>query len=182
MTGVQTCALPIWSRSKLVVDGDLREWGELAFDVQSPAEVLGHGVYRGPADASFRFDLRWDEEALYFGIDVRDDSVVSGAGLSAREQDHVAVLVDARPDPERSENMGLFAAIRSGAMAELVNLWVTLDEARSDEVMRLFVGDQAEGIQRAARRTSRGYAVEASIPRSVLDQRRGAVWDLSLSG
>ncbi len=165
-------------RSKVSVDGDLREWGELAFEVDDPAEVEGHGRYRGPGDASFRFDLRWDDEALYLAIDVRDDSVVSGSQLSAREQDHLSILVDARPDPDRSANMGLFASIRSGDMAKLVNVLATLEEPRSDQIMGFFVGEMPAGIRQAARPTPQGYAVEASIPRALLDERRGGDWDL----
>jgi hypothetical protein len=165
-------------RSKVAVDGDLREWGELAFVVDAPAEIEGHGRYRGPADASFRFDLRWDDDALYLAIDVRDDSVVAGTSLSAREQDHVGILVDARADPERSANIGLFAAIRSGDMAKQVNLVATLEEPRSDQIMGFFVGAVPEGIRSVSRRTPQGYAVEASIPRAVLDERRGGDWDL----
>ena len=164
-------------RSKVAVDGDLREWGKLAFSVDDPAEVQGHGSYRGPGDASFRFDVRWDDEALYLGIDVRDDSVVAGTQLSAREQDHVDLNLDARPDPDRSANMGLFAAIRSGVMAKTVNVVTTLEEPRSDQIMGFFVGKLPEGIRRAARRTPQGYAVEISIPRAVLDERRGGDWD-----
>jgi len=109
---------------------------------------------------------------------VRDDSIVADSELSAREQDHVSLLVDARPDPERSANMGLFASIRSGDMAKQVNVTATLEEPRSDQVMGFFVGEVPEGIGSVARRTERGYAVEARIPRALLDERRGGDWDL----
>jgi hypothetical protein len=165
------------ARSKIEVDGDLREWGELAFEVDDPAEVEGHGSYDGPDDASFRFDVRWDDEWLYVGIDVRDDSIVSGSELSAREQDHLSLLVDARPDPDRSANMGLFAAIRSGDMAKQVNVTATLEEPRSDQIMGFFVGEVPADITSATRRTPQGYAVEARIPRALLDERRGGDWD-----
>ena len=160
-----------------VVDGDLGEWGTLVFDVESPAEITGHGRHRGADDASFRFDLRWDDEALYAAVDVRDDSVVADGERSAREQDHVSLLFDARPDPDRSENPGLFAAIRSGVMAKLVSLVATLEEPRGDDVMRFFVGELPDGVRVASRRTPGGYAVEVGIPRAVLDARRGAAWD-----
>jgi hypothetical protein len=163
--------------SRIVVDGDLAEWGELAFDVAVPAELTGHGEYRGPEDASFRFDARWDEAALYVAVDVRDDSIVAGRELSAREQDHVAVTVDARPDPERSANEGLFAAIRSGVMAKLVTVVATIEEPRRDGVMALFAGPTPEGVRFAAYRTPAGFAAEIAIPRELLDERRGGAWD-----
>jgi hypothetical protein len=163
--------------SGIHVDGDLAEWGPLAFDVAVPAELMGHGRYRGPADASFRFDVRWDEAALYVGVDVRDDSIVGGRELSAREQDHVAVTVDARPDPERSANQGRFEAIRSGVMARLVSVLATLEEPRRDDVMALFGAAPPEGARFAAYRTPAGYAAEIAIPREILDERRGGAWD-----
>jgi hypothetical protein len=163
--------------SRIAVDGDLREWGRLAFEVEEPAEMGGHGTWRGPEDGSFRFDVRWDDAALYAAVDVRDDSVVSGRDLSAREQDHVTLSVDARPDPERSENQGLFAAIRSGVMKELVTVVATLEEPRRDAAMAFFTGPPAEGARFAAYRTPTGYAAEISIPREILDERRGAAWD-----
>jgi hypothetical protein len=163
--------------SRIAVDGDLHEWGRLAFEVEEPAEVAGHGSWRGPEDGSFRFDVRWDDAALYAAVDVRDDSLVSGRDLSAREQDHVTLSVDARPDPQRSENEGLFAAIRSGVMAKIVTVVATLEEPRRDAVMTLFAGPPSEGVRFAAHRTPAGYAAEISIPRELLDERRGAAWD-----
>jgi hypothetical protein len=163
--------------SAIYVDGDLEEWGELAFDVAVPAEITGHGEYRGPEDASFRFDVRWDDAALYVAVDVRDDSVVAGRELSAREQDHVGVTVDARPDPERSANQGRFEAIRSGVMARLVHVLATLEEPRRDDVMALFAAAPPEGVRFAAYRTPAGYAAEIAIPRELLDERRGGAWD-----
>jgi hypothetical protein len=165
------------ARAEVAVDGDLREWGHLAFEVDEPAEISGHGEWRGPRDASFRFDVRWDETALYLAAAVRDDSIVAGSDRSAREQDHVAVTVDARPDPERSANLGLFPAIRSGVMAKLVNVLATLEEPRRDSVMALFAGEPPAGVRSAARRSAEGFGAEISIPRAVLDERRGGAWD-----
>jgi hypothetical protein len=161
----------------IAVDGDLAEWGRLAFEVEEPAEVVGHGRYRGPEDASFRFDVRWDELALYAAVDVRDDSIVVGQERSAREQDNVILSVDARPDPERSENQGRIAAIRSGVMAKLLNVMATLEEPRRDGVIALFAGPTPEGVRFAAFRTPAGFAAEIAIPRDLLDERRGAAWD-----
>jgi hypothetical protein len=165
------------SAAPIAVDGDLAEWGRLAFEVEEPAEILGHGAYHGPEDGSFRFDLRWDELALYLAVDVRDDSIVAGRDRSAREQDNVSVTVDARPDPERSENMGYFAAIRSGVMANLVHVVATIEEPRRDGVTALFAGPTPEGVRFAAYRTPAGFAAEIAIPRDLLDERRGGAWD-----
>ena len=165
------------THAKLEVDGDLREWGELAFAVDEPAEVEGPGRHDGPADARFRFDVRWDAEALHVAVLVRDDSVVADPERSVREQDHVALTLDARPDPARSRNVDFYTAIGSGELRELVTVLAALEEPRPDRVMTLLSGPPAPGVRSAARRTPEGYAVEISVPNALLDARRGARWD-----
>ena len=161
----------------VTVDGDLREWGRLAFVVDEPGERSGQGSYRGPEDGSFRFGVRQDKEFLYVGVDVRDDSIVASPDEVAREQDHVSLNIDVRPDPERSMNEETFVAIRSGAMARMLSPLVALQETRPDPVMRLFAGALPDGVRQAVLRTETGYAVELAVPAKLLDERRGARWD-----
>jgi hypothetical protein len=161
----------------VAVDGDLREWGRLPFVVDEPGEQSGHGIHRGPEDGSFRFGVRQDTEFLYVGVDVRDDSLVASPDEVAREQDHVSLNLDARPDPERSKNEETFVAIRSGAMARMISPLVALQETRPDPVMRLFAGGLPEGVRQAVHRTESGYALEVAVPAKLLDERRGARWD-----
>ena len=131
--------------------------------MDEPGEQSGHGIHRGPEDGSFRFGVRQDREFLYVAVDVRDDSIVASADEVAREQDHVSLNLDARPDPERSKNEETFVAIRSGAMAKMVSPLVALQETRADPIMRLFAGGVPEGVRQAVRRTETGYAVEVAI-------------------
>ena len=141
-----------------------------------PGGESGHGIHRGPEDGSFRFAVRQDREFLYVAVDVRDDSIVVSPDLVAREQDHVDVSIDARPDPERSKNEETFVAVRNGSMAKLVSPQIALQETRPDPIIALF-GSVPEGTRQAARRTATGYAVEVAIPAAVLDDRRGGRWD-----
>ena len=160
------------------VDGDLTEWGELRFSAEAPGDVEGHGPHAGPRDASFRFGVAYDDDNLYFAVDVTDDSLVAGSDLIGREQDHVQVQVDARPDPERSANEGFYEAMASGSFSKLLGRTVTLEEPKEDPLLELFgTGGPPEGSRQAAARTERGYAVEVSIPTSALDEARGADWD-----
>jgi hypothetical protein len=161
----------------VTVDGDLSDFGPLPFVVDVPGEQSGHGIHRGPNDASFRFGVRQNGEFLYVGVDVRDDSIVASKDEVARDQDHVAINLDARPDPERSKNEETFVSLRSGALKQMVTPLVALQETRDDPIMRLFAGGVPEGLRQAARRTEAGYAVEIAVPVSVLDERRGARWD-----
>jgi hypothetical protein len=159
------------------VDGDLAEWGRLPFVVDEPGGRGGHGVHRGPDDASFRFGVRQDRDFLWLAVDVRDDSLVATPDEVLRHQDHVAVSIDARPDPERSVNEETFAAIRSGAMAKLVGPLVALGETRPDPILRMFGVGSPAGVEQAVRRTETGYALEVAVPAAVLDERRGSRWD-----
>ncbi len=160
------------------VDGDLGDWTPLAFDVRTPGEVSGPGTYEGPADASFAFDLRQDEGALYAAIQVRDDSVVSGADEKLREQDHVTLSLDARPEPARSKNAEFFPSLLAGDLAKVVTVFCGPEpHPRPDPLLaRLGTGDR-EGVVCAGRRTSAGYVAEISVPAKLLDEARGARWD-----
>jgi predicted phosphodiesterase len=161
----------------IAVDGDLAEWGRLPFVVDEPAGRSPHGVHRGPEDASFRFGVRQNADFVWLAIDVRDDSIVATPDAVAREQDHVSVNLDPRPDPERSKNEETFVAIRSGAMTKMVSMLVPLGEARPDPILRMFGAGAPAGVQQAVRRTDSGYAVEIAVPAAALDERRGARWD-----
>lgn len=161
----------------ITVDGDLADWDALNFRADIPGEREGDGEHRGAADGSFRFGVAHDGEFLYLGVRVRDDSLVAGGGRSVQEQDHVAIRVDARPDPERSRNQGLSAAYASGAVQKIIWLLAPLGETRHDQIAELLAGLQPEGVRSAVARSGGGYAVEFAIPSRALDQRRGASWD-----
>jgi hypothetical protein len=166
------------SASKAVrVDGKLGEWGRLPIVVEEPAGLYGHGIHKGPEDGSFRFGVRYDKRFVYVGVDVRDDSIVASPAEVAREQDHVSVNLDARPDPARSLNEPTFVALRSGSLAKMVSVLVALQETRPDPILRLFAGGMPEGVESAVTRTELGYAVEIAVPAAALDERRGARWD-----
>lgn len=163
--------------SAVNVDGDLAEWSALPFVVDQPGEVGGHGSYSGTEDASFRFGVAYDETHLYVAVDVTDDSIVASGERTAREQDTVDLSIDARPDPDRSQNMGLFAAIATGSFGKIISSKITLEEPRPDPIMALFGAGAPEGLQHAAVRTPRGYAAEFAVPKEALDAARGAEWD-----
>jgi hypothetical protein len=159
------------------LDGNLDEWGRLPVVVEEPGGRYGHGHYRGPEDASFRFGVRHDAKFLYLGIDVRDDSIVATKERVTREQDHVALSLDTRPDPERSKNEGLFVALRGGALARMVSPLIALQETRPDPIMRLFGASNTESVESAVRLTQNGYAMEVAVPTALLDEHSGGRWD-----
>jgi len=168
---------PVPKASRVAVDGDLSEWGDLRFHVDRPAELEGHGRHSGPDDASFRFDVRQDDERVYLAVRVVDDSHVSSSDSIAREQDGVRISLDARPREERNANGGLFAMIRSGALRRMVSPTVTVESPRPDPILELFTGGASDPTSKAARATEGGYEVELSVPHAVLDEHAGGRWD-----
>ena len=97
------------------IDGDVGEWGSLRFQVASRPGP-GHGE---SSPVSFDFDVRCDEAFAYFGVAVRDPVLYVPEREIGRRQDGVQLVLDARPDPERSENQHFFEAAMSGAIRKM---------------------------------------------------------------
>ncbi len=163
----------------IAADADLVDWAPLTFRVRAPGELEGHGDYDGAADASFAFDVRHDDAGVHFAVQVRDDDVVSMPSRTLREQDHVVINLDARPEAERNKNMEYLAARLSGELQKQITAFCGVQEKPvADPILALFAPTTGKAkISCAARRTSEGYAVEVTIPGSQLDDRRGARWD-----
>ena len=154
---------------EIKLDGDLGEWGDLPY-------ASGSGLGGGP-QASFRFDVRHDDEYLYLGVDVLDSTPVHSAELTARDQDAVQINLDARPDPQRSSaGQGYFEAIMDGTMNQLLVDWFTPVEPHFDSLISRWLPAPPDGMLQAAKRTERGYAVEVAVPATWLDQRQGKPW------
>ena len=164
----------------ITADADLADWAPLAFQVRVPGELEGHGDYTGAADASFAFDVRHDAVGVHFAVQVRDDDIVSTPTRTLREQDHVVINVDARPEPARNKNMDYIAARFSGELSKQITMFCGVQEKPvADPILAMFAPTTGQArVTCAARRTSEGYAVEVSIPSSQLDERRGAAWDV----
>jgi len=81
----------------VVVDGKLDEWGELPYACLSPAAKTRPGLWKGPADGSFRFAISYDDQYVYAAVRVTDDSMVSEKGVNPWDQDGVNIGVQAWP-------------------------------------------------------------------------------------
>jgi hypothetical protein len=160
-------------------NADLADWPPLAFQVHAPGELDGHGVHDGAADASFAFDVRRDGAGVHFAVQVRDDDVISTPTRTLREQDHVVINVDARPEAARNRNVDYMAARVSGELRKQITAFCGVQQKPlSDPILALFAPSAGKpAIACAGRRTSDGYAVEVSMPAELLDDARGAAWD-----
>ena len=156
-------------------DADLAEWAPLAFAVRAPGELDGHGDHEGAADASFAFDTRHDEAGVHFAVPVRDDDVVATPHRTLREQDHVVINLDARPEAARNRNMDYLAARLSGELGKSITSFCGPEQnPERDRILEMFASTTK--IACAARRTSEGYVLEVSIPRTLLDEAAGGSW------
>lgn len=153
------------------LDGDLSDWDALPF-------VVDHrpGRKEDPNAVTFRFGLRHDEENLYLGVEVTDPTPYSSPEASARHQDAVSIVLDARTDPERSENAGFFRAIGTGAVSKMLFAWLAPVEPADDPIFGVFLPPLPEGTRRASRTTATGYTAELAVPASFLDERQGGPW------
>lgn len=158
------------------VDGDLSDWGTLPFAPSRAALVERHGDTAGDG-ASFSFAVRHDEEHLYLGVRVLDDALVASEQRTAREQDGVTLVIDARPETERRANQDFWSALRGGSAAKMIFLDVGPATAMPDPVYGGFVPAPPEGAVSAVAPTEDGYAVEIAIPTAVLDAGHGSAWD-----
>ena len=158
--------LPLKPDPPFTVDGDLGDWEGVPnrFVLEDKAHATyGPDQWEGPADCSVRGHLAWRSGAIYLAVDVTDEEVLQPAtGEDMWRYDHVELYLDFNPghEPDRNSmgagqwHFGLSpGSLKDGGEA-------TRPEAFS------FVpqGHSVQGIEVAARRTPRGYALEASVP------------------
>jgi hypothetical protein len=160
-------------RQAIHVDGDLSEW-DLPYSVTRQGDITSPQV--DPADISFSFGLGYDAENLYLAAQVVDDSIVASSDRTALEQDGLVVAVDARPDPQRSANELLDAAVETGNFAQMAVELMTLEPAKPTAVLG-FLNEVRAEFPNATRRTATGYAAEMAIPIAMLNRRQGRDWD-----
>ena len=156
------------------VDGDLTDWHALPFVVDRPGDIDSRTAVA--EDVSYRFGVLESGGDVYFAIAVTDDNIDAAEDESPRYQDHARVTVDARPDPERSENHSLFEAMRAGHLQQIAHDYMTLADAREDKVIAFLEGARA-AVEWQTVRTAHGYNAEAKVSGAFLDAARGQRWD-----
>ena len=157
------------------LDGLLDDWGELPFRADAQGDVASPAT--AATDVSFAFALREAGGDLYLAASVVDDSVVASQALGPRVQDALVVNVDSRPEPQRSANVPLYPATRDGHIARMARAHLTVVEARPEPPDDYLRQSQAD-VRWRARRTERGYSVEARIPGSFLDAEANGRWEV----
>ena len=90
-------------RDKIKLDGDFKDWRDIAFTCVTPLA----GVFDGeatattdPNDLSFRFAVCHDDDALYLAVEVKDDAVWADSTSStnieapAWDDDSIEIFID----------------------------------------------------------------------------------------
>lgn len=153
------------------VDGDLSDWGDLPYVVDSPGSVvLRRDEWQGAGDSSFRFGIRADDSHLYLAVRLTDDILVFNPERSLYDRDSVEVWIDTRPS----------SASESNERWDLSNppfVRIAASVSASDSMM-LEKGEGLTGaVPFAARKGESGFDVELAIPASVLKEAAGGEWE-----
>ncbi len=86
------------SSEEITIDGNLEDWGNLSFSSEKSMFLETNPFsHNGAEDASFEFDVRYNEDYWFIAVNVTDDEIIADSGRLPAEQDGVNVLLDARP-------------------------------------------------------------------------------------
>jgi hypothetical protein len=143
----------------IVTDGDLSEWGKLRF---SKKDSVGK--------ASFRFDVRKDDKFLHLAMDVTDNDIQAGSTYANISQDATMVVFDARSITLSSFNQKQGEGVFRGE-------WLYLLASPTSEEFDLGFKDKLPvGVSGKGRKTSKGYAIEYTVPLAILKHFQGEDW------
>jgi hypothetical protein len=144
------------------VDADPAKWTAAGFTAQPiPAEARAQGEVAGPQEASGKFYVGYDDEALQVLVDVTDDTVVANIAPDDIKAHWRSTSTEIAIDPApRSENtlgafkLGIFPTDTTGRVRA----------CRDADANPGPVDEVDPGVKLASRRTPTGYVVEARIP------------------
>lgn len=140
---------------EVLIDGNLREWGELKYSTPQSPLVLGQSnTWQGNSDASLSFAARCDDSMVHLGIQVNDDRIVQG--------DAVRLILDGRPLQTRL----LDPRVRLGTKRILVSAPTPVSSVETD----------IDAVKTAGVAVQGGYQLEVSFPSNWLNELQGE-WD-----
>jgi len=159
------------------IDGDPSDWGSFPYVCEVPAQISRLEYWTGPGDASFRFALRSDTDFLYLGIQATDEFHRSDPKRSVGDKDGLEILIDSRPDPERSHGTG--ENLGESAIQIQLSPGATAETQAVNNSEKLPTGAQIVSLQ-----TETGHFTEVALPHTYLNEKQGKEWEkvrLSLS-
>lgn len=145
-------------KKPILPDGDLSEWGTLRFAKQDSVGTTG-----------FRFDVRKDSTYIYVGVDVTDNDIQAPSVHANLNQDGTFVVFDARPLSKSAFNH----RTPDGMGRE----WLFMLASPTADTFELgFKEHMPPGITGKGRKTSKGYAIEYTIPLALVQKLQGSDW------
>ncbi|WKN46217.1 sugar-binding protein [Tunicatimonas pelagia] len=159
------------TESVVQLDGSLDEWSEFTYSVGENGYVDSDPFsHQGEGDASFQFDVTYDDEYLYVAAAVTDDQLETTPGKNPFDQDGISLLIDAR-----SENI---SALETGEQIFREVLYLGISPLEEADSSKLFLADRLpEGTQATAKRTDEGYVAEFTVPVSYLNELQSGNWE-----
>jgi hypothetical protein len=169
---------------KITIDGDWNEWKELPFSIvnNSPEEKTTS------SEPPLRFTVAADSEYLYLAAHIIDDEVYFSKDKNNYEQDGLIIHLDARKDPERSQNKSVTEVMSSGETNKMLVTITGLVESKAEHA---FIGKLPENSRMKGIKTDDGYSLEIAIPMSYMNNMQGetckafrlnlGIWDVDPS-
>ncbi|MFA6292703.1 MAG: alpha/beta hydrolase-fold protein [Victivallales bacterium] len=152
----------------VTIDGDLSDWPNLPILVDKPQSVADATMWKGPADLSYRFDCRYDDNFFYIAIQVTDEHINSAADKDPWFQDGAEVRIDARPEADRLFGQG----------KEFQDfLLIAMSPSGAGETRLPFnAAKLPAGVKAVCISTATGYNAEIAIPISYINEKAGKQW------
>ena len=148
-----------------IIDGDISDWSLNAYPVN--AVTFGAAQWSGSNDLSGSVMVGWDNNNLYLGVHVTDDTFVQNAsGNHMYEGDSIEVLLDTKLGDDFYTNTLSPDDFQLGMSPGLPNVG-------EDPESYLWYPESVEGFRNQvvirAKKTSAGYDMEVSIPWNVFE-------------
>ncbi len=157
-----------YSVKPYTIDGSLGEWSGLNYKVEKPFVDADPFSHSGKKDASFDFDIAYDDDYVYMAMKVVDDEMRLSETGNLYSQDAAFIQVDARP----------LDKLMNGEVGRYFRDWTILAVAPSpDGSAKLFrENNLPEGIKVACQISDKGYTIEAALPIAYVKAMQGENW------
>ncbi len=157
------------TKNPVVVDGELKEWTKLPVAVNAPINNINATAWKGPADLSYQFDCKYDNNFFYIAIKTTDDYLNSLPTKDPWFQDGIEVRIDARPEEKRLFGQGKeFQDI----------LLIAMSPSQNSETRLPYNADKLPtGTKAICVTTPTGHNTEIAIPISYINEKAGKEWN-----
>ncbi len=144
--------------SPKTIDCRFKDWYDLPFQFSSFDEEM-----------SVKFNLSYDSHYVYFAAQITDSDIVSFGNGAPWAQDNIGLAINAMPLAKSAMSTG-----REYYTVDEFSQMIT--PQTSEAVSVLYPSTPMEGATWICKATATGYAAEARIPISYIEERQGQKW------